>query len=159
MTTTAHPEANRGTEMRTRPGATTGAGPSRGGIRRVMVLPRAASSPRRARAFVADVLDASGIASEIVERARLLVSELVTNAILHARSAATVTVEIRHRRVRVSVADSSRAMPRRRDPEPSECTGRGLHALDGLALRWGAMPTRHGKTVWFDLRAALAGRT
>jgi anti-sigma regulatory factor (Ser/Thr protein kinase) len=117
-----------------------------------------AASPRHARAFVADVLRDAGVDESVVECARLLVSELVTNALLHARSSATVTVEVRHGRVRVSVADASPVLPSPQTPDPSRSTGRGLLCLDRLALRWAAEPTARGKVVWFDLRAETSGQ-
>jgi anti-sigma regulatory factor (Ser/Thr protein kinase) len=83
--------------------------------------------------------------------AELLVSELVTNAVLHARSATRVTIERDDTRVRISVCDDSPARPRLRDYGPDAVTGRGLVIVDRLARRWGVDPSDAGKCVWFEI--------
>lgn len=93
-----------------------------------------------------------GIDGGAADDAELLVSELVTNAVLHARSAMRVTVDRRDGALRVSVSDRSPVPPRLRDYGPDAVTGRGMLLVDRLARSWGV--ERHqdeGKQVWFEL--------
>ena len=67
----------------------------------------------------------------------LLVSELVTNAVLHARSSARLTIERTGDRVRVTVADDSAERPRLRDYGADAVTGRGIFLVDQISETWG----------------------
>jgi anti-sigma regulatory factor (Ser/Thr protein kinase) len=107
----------------------------------------------RARQFVAGTMRAWGCA-EMIEDAELLVSELVTNAVLHARSPARVTIDRDGSRLRVGVYDSSPSPPRLRDYGPDSVTGRGLLLVDRIARRWGVEMNGNGKCVWFELDPA-----
>jgi anti-sigma regulatory factor (Ser/Thr protein kinase) len=94
----------------------------------------------------------------VVNDAELLVSELVTNAVLHARSATRVTIERHGSRLRVSVYDTSPTRPRMRELGPEAVTGRGLLLVDRIARRWGVEPHEPGKAVWFEVEdGRLAG--
>ena len=81
----------------------------------------------------------------------LCLSEVVTNAVLHARTSVTVRVLEIGETVRVEVGDGSRAAPVRRTFAEVSPTGRGLHLLDRLASRWGTVISGRGKTVWFEI--------
>jgi anti-sigma regulatory factor (Ser/Thr protein kinase) len=111
-------------------------------------LPAEPASPGRARRFVTDTL---GDVATDVDRAALLVSELVTNAVLHAGTELEVAVEIRPRLVQVSVRDGSGARPAVRRYDRYAATGRGLHLLETLADRWGVDVEPEQKRVWFEL--------
>lgn len=124
---------------------------------RTLLLPADPASPQRARDFVAEVLTAWGAAS-LREEARLLTSELVTNAVMHARTDATVTVvrdDVRHT-VRVTVTDESEARPRQRPYSPLATTGRGLSLVARAAKDFGVDVRAGGKTVWFELPLSVA---
>jgi anti-sigma regulatory factor (Ser/Thr protein kinase) len=88
-----------------------------------------------------------------VDTATLLVSEVVTNAILHARTTVTLTVEVSGEVVRITVRDGSPVQPRIHSFAATSATGRGLRLLDRLAKRWGvdADPATGGKVVWFEV--------
>jgi anti-sigma regulatory factor (Ser/Thr protein kinase) len=107
----------------------------------------------RARQFVAETLRTWGL-DDAIEDAELLVSELVTNAILHARSPATVRIDRDAPRLRVAVCDTSPAPPRLRDYGPDAVTGRGMLLVDRIARRWGVELSGNGKCVWFEVDAA-----
>ena len=90
---------------------------------------------------------------EAIPDAELLVSELVTNAVLHARSATVVTIDHDATTVRIAVCDDSPVRPRLRDYGPEAVTGRGLVIVDRLSRRWGVDPSEGGKCVWFEIEA------
>lgn len=113
-------------------------------------LPQEPASARTARSFVGDVL-ADSPASECADTATLLVSELVTNALLHARTDVEVVVRVDPARVRVEVHDALERLPSLLAQPGDTLAGRGLHIVDELAAGWGAEPQNGGKTVWFEL--------
>jgi len=115
-----------------------------------------ARSAGRARAFVAQFCASVGLNGEIRRTASLLVSELVTNAIVHGRSGATVDAGLAPGVLRVAVTDDSPAPLPAVDlaPRTSAEGGRGLLIVSLLASRWGVMSTpAGGKVVWFELDA------
>ncbi len=115
-------------------------------------LPSHPASPRHARLFVREVLTAWGVPDELLENAELLITELVTNAVIHASS--DVSVEIRQDGdvVRFGVLDHGPGQIRMRVPAPGDVTGRGLYFLDQLAPDWTVSTERSGdKTVQFSL--------
>ena len=118
--------------------------------------PASASAARRLvrRALRELAPDAS---DDVVDLAVLLTSELTSNAILHARTAFTVTVLRYDGVVRISVRDGSRAMPARRRYSLSASTGRGVALLQDCAARTGIDAHGDGKTVWFELDLAPVG--
>ncbi|MCQ4080641.1 ATP-binding protein [Streptomyces sp. RB6PN25] len=82
--------------------------------------------------------------------AELLVSELVANALIHARGALGLTVVRRHV-VSCHVRDGSRELPRLHAAQPGDECGRGLSLVDTMASDWGVDLTPWGKEVWFEL--------
>jgi anti-sigma regulatory factor (Ser/Thr protein kinase) len=87
------------------------------------------------------------------EVAELLVSELVTNAVVHAQSRLVLQVEVADPRVEVSVEDLGGGLPLPTPdaPEDDSVGGRGLLLVDALADSWGCEQTPSGKRVWFEL--------
>lgn len=106
--------------------------------------PGAASS---AREWLAAALD--GWPARSVDTARLLVSELVTNAVLHARTEIHLRYRVQGTRARVEVADGRRDGPLPKRYAPDSPTGRGLRLVSGLASEWGVTRSSEGKIVWF----------
>ena len=98
-----------------------------------------------ARRFVAGVLAARGVDPFPVD---VVVSELATNAAVHAGTPYTVGVEVRGDEVRIEVVDGSGVAPLIRGRSSRRQRGRGLLLVDRLASSWGSAPTRGGKTVW-----------
>jgi GAF domain-containing protein/anti-sigma regulatory factor (Ser/Thr protein kinase) len=94
---------------------------------------------------------------ETVETARLLTSELVTNAIAHGSGLVSMSADYDGQRVRVEVRDESARRPEARDASLLSDGGRGLHIVDALATEWGATPTGRGKSVWFWIDTTTAG--
>ncbi|WP_373300064.1 SpoIIE family protein phosphatase [Streptomyces albospinus] len=132
-------------------------------MRRPVITARAAAtfepvgrSVATARAFVRDTLQGWGCA-DIVDDAVVLTSELVTNAVVHAGTAADVLCLRTDGGVRISVADR---YPEREIPlqsagqtmvHPDREGGRGLLLCGALAARWGVEYTAAQKHVWFHL--------
>ena len=110
------------------------------------------TSARDARRLVADTLHDWDLA-HLEEFAVLLVSEVVTNAVLHARTSLAVEVARQDDIVRVTVSDRSPARPERRRPGLQAGNGRGLGLLSVMATDWGTGPSHDPwrKDVWFEL--------
>jgi anti-sigma regulatory factor (Ser/Thr protein kinase) len=119
-------------------------------------LPPEPGSAGVARRWAALFCEAAG-APEHAELTALLVSELVTNAIVHGRSETTVEVVIDDlpgggSRVQVTVSDGDSRLPRFSEDVPVDALGgRGLAILAGLAPRYGVTELAEGKAVWFEL--------
>lgn len=111
--------------------------------------PEHPASVAKARAFVADALRHAS--DDIRDRAVLITSELATNAVVHARSAFTVTTTLSRGEVQVQVTDSRGETPIMRQPDDTELHGRGLMIVNHLADRWGVDVRTEGTTVWFAL--------
>jgi anti-sigma regulatory factor (Ser/Thr protein kinase) len=106
---------------------------------------------RRARRFVHDQCHAAGVNDDTSDTAVLLTSEIVTNAFLHGRSGARVTLMATDDRLRVEVGDDNSRLPQQVEPEREALNGRGLAIVDMLAADWGAAHHLEGKIVWFEL--------
>jgi anti-sigma regulatory factor (Ser/Thr protein kinase) len=122
-------------------------------------LPRHAASVGRARATLRQQLTAWGVTGEVSETAELLLSELATNAVRHARVSPGreigVRFELTDGQLRVEVADASDERPEQREAGPDDKGGRGLLLVDTLADDWGVCPRLGvGKLVWFVLKPA-----
>ncbi|MFN7148282.1 MAG: ATP-binding protein [Microthrixaceae bacterium] len=87
----------------------------------------------------------------LVDDACLVVSELATNVVLHARTPFSVAVEHRGEAVRLVVHDGSPRRPIASDAAPATTTGRGLQIVDALSRAWGVEPAAEGKAVWAEL--------
>ena len=109
-------------------------------------------SAREARQLVTRTLREWDL-EHLVDAAALLVSEVVTNAVLHARTPLALELERRDGCVRVIVSDGSPRQPQRRRPGPEAGTGRGLGLLAVLSTDWGSGPAEDPwqKDVWFEL--------
>ncbi|MFF5436050.1 SpoIIE family protein phosphatase [Streptomyces achromogenes] len=94
---------------------------------------------------------------QAVETAELLVSEVVTNAVLHAASDRIGLRIVRTDALLFEVTDDEPALPALLSTGPDEESGRGLRVVSRLAREWGASATGHRKTVWFE-QALTSGR-
>lgn len=104
-----------------------------------------------ARKLTRHTLESWGMAT-LGEVAVLLVSELATNAILHARSPVGIIMRTNSVGIRVYVCDDSPAPPRVRRFRTEAATGRGVRLLETLASSWGVQSNSDGgKCVWFTL--------
>jgi anti-sigma regulatory factor (Ser/Thr protein kinase) len=117
------------------------------------VFPGDPSAPSAARAFVREVLEDWGCDEDLVERARICVSELVTNAIIHAGSQTTVTLQSDGSHLSLLVHDQGghdRVRPA--DDAPVDgVSGRGLSIVDALSSSWSVEQSTDGTLVWCEL--------
>ncbi|MFJ9629119.1 ATP-binding protein [Streptomyces sp. NPDC091280] len=112
----------------------------------------------RARRWARSRLAGSGIEADepLAETLILLVSELVTNAVVHTGCPAVLRLSLpdeatESATVRVEVADTSCTAPAPRCADGEETGGRGLALVDGLADRWGWSAEGTGKRIWCEL--------
>lgn len=117
-------------------------------------LTRREDAPALARSLVSSWCDGWGIEPSRRETVRLLVSELVTNAVLHPQAPADATIKLAAshagRHVLVSVADTGTGRaPAQREPAPTE-GGYGLYLVERQSRRWG-VGRGEGTRVWFEV--------
>lgn len=114
----------------------------------------------RARRWARSRLVGSGIRDDepLAETLILLISELVTNAVVHTGCPAVLRMLFGSTgapgnagTVRVEVADASCRPPQQRHAEGEDTGGRGLELVDGLADRWGWQPEGAGKRIWCEV--------
>lgn len=103
-----------------------------------------------ARRFVRDRLQAWEVA-EHVDAAVLIASELVTNAVLHARTSVTLRVEAERSNIRIEVYDENPRLPVVAPAPPDATSGRGLALVSAVARAWGMEHRNDGKVVWAEL--------
>jgi anti-sigma regulatory factor (Ser/Thr protein kinase) len=111
----------------------------------------AAAAARRALDHVGDELPAPRLRD-----VRLLVSELVTNAVRHAGIDAgapiRLVIDAGDGRVRIEVLDRGRGFePRAPEPDPARASGWGLFLVAELADRWGVEGADPGTRIWFEI--------
>ena len=116
-----------------------------------LTLPPSVQSVPKARHFLRAECAANGVPPGVLDDAALLISELVTNAVLHGRSEVRLDVERRPRRLRVSVHDENSRHPHPVPDDPDALDGRGLALVAALAASWGVLDEAIGKAVWFEL--------
>jgi hypothetical protein len=112
-------------------------------------FPAAAGSPRAARQFVLQTLG-EWDRERCADDAALVVTELATNAVMHAGSRFTVSVAASGDRVRVSVGDTSPFAGT--GPAMQAAPGHGLALVDAVAAAWDVQPLAGGKAVWAEVR-------
>ncbi len=99
---------------------------------------------------MADAVD-SAVGLDVLDVIVLLTSEVVTNAVLHARTEARLTVVVSYGSVRVEVIDGEPREPVPRVAAVDDTSGRGLQLVDALSSRWGVESLADGKRVWFEV--------
>lgn len=105
---------------------------------------------RVARRYVTDALQ-NWEHSPLADTIELLLSELVTNAVVHAQSAPLVSVRLLPDRVHVEVTDGDPSGVQALPSSTTRSSGRGLAIIEALAMGWGTALLPHGKVVWFDV--------
>ena len=124
-----------------------------------IVLPAVPKSVSAARHAVAELLDdVESVPVEAVEDVLLLVSELVTNAVLHAGTSTRVSATVEAGVVSVAVSDDDpHHAPFLAERGSMATNGRGVMLVDALASDWGIDLRHDSKVVWFEAWYDQAG--
>lgn len=89
---------------------------------------------------------------DLIDDATVVVTELVANSVMHARTQITLSVEASGAGVRLGVADASDKLPRWTPVRPTATSGRGLLLVQRLSATWGVEPLGDsGKLVWAQI--------
>ncbi|WP_129305181.1 SpoIIE family protein phosphatase [Streptomyces sp. L2] len=113
---------------------------------------RVPEAVRHARRFTRRTLRTWGVARDCVDAALLVVSELVTNALVHTEGPVRLDLSLVNHRLRLAVADSSPRSPVKPTSIGWEATGgRGILLVEAMSAAWGTVPVSGGKQVWADL--------
>jgi anti-anti-sigma regulatory factor/anti-sigma regulatory factor (Ser/Thr protein kinase) len=116
-------------------------------------LPVSVDAPRQARDLIARAATTWRLPPEPTQIAQVIATELVTNAVWHARTPMEVSVVLRDGLLRMAVCDGHPSPPRRQTIMADRADhGRGLQLVDGLAAAWGWVPIPGGKVVWASVR-------
>ncbi|GAA3212620.1 hypothetical protein GCM10010468_32080 [Actinocorallia longicatena] len=129
----------------------------------IVYLPHAPASVSVARRHLIRELLASGVSDDTADDAAVIVSELLSNALRHARPLEGEASQVRVAwtrvgdTVEVAVTDGGAVTePRKGQPALSSLGGRGLGIVETLAQSWGVRRDEHGSTVWALLHAPAA---
>jgi anti-sigma regulatory factor (Ser/Thr protein kinase) len=103
------------------------------------------------RRFVLETI--ADLPDELQDAVSLMVSELATNALVHATSGFEIDIDRSDASLIISLTDRGTGTPAVQSPASSEPHGRGLRIVEALSDRWGIRPSTPdaGKTVWFQL--------
>jgi hypothetical protein len=113
--------------------------------------PPVSDAVERARLFSVRTMTSWALA-DFEEPVTAIITELVANAVLHARTDLELRLVRSDDRVRIEVADLSPAPPVLTEPLPLQEGGRGMVIIDLYADAWGSVPTPAGKIVWAELK-------
>ncbi len=126
----------------------------------VVLLPSSPASVAVARRLLCAELRAAGVADSAIRDAALVISELLSNAILHAyplpgeRLQVAWSVSAGSGSLEIAVSDGgSHSQPRAERPSSAAPGGRGLSIVESLSQRWGVRHEAMGLTVWAILAA------
>ncbi|MFD5659971.1 ATP-binding SpoIIE family protein phosphatase [Streptomyces hirsutus] len=142
-------------------GAGTSLDGVRASLRRTMLTVEQAEPERvaEARRQLRELLH-DWCSTDQVDSAVLLLSEVLTNVLVHTDTAALLEAEItdapQGRRMRVEVTDAGAELPHLRAPGELASSGRGLLLIELLAHAWGVVPRGKGKSIWFELDESAA---
>jgi anti-anti-sigma factor len=124
-------------------------------LRDELSMAATATAPAAARLYVRDVLQYWRLAlpgDEVIHVAERLADELVTNAVVHARTPLRLRLELRGDLLHLAVRDGSSRLLRPVPDDPELEGGLGLRLVERLATAWGVRRHPDGKTVWCSLR-------
>ncbi len=132
--------------------------------RRTLRVPWAPSAAPKVRRAIVDDLTQRGVTPDVVGESEIVVSELVANAIRHARPLADGTIrvhwKVKNNVVEVEVTDGGGNTTPRPSPRTTwGPSGRGLRIVRSLAHEWGVVEEAHGYTVWASLGGPSRRRT
>ncbi|MER6466760.1 SpoIIE family protein phosphatase [Streptomyces sp. NPDC001228] len=113
---------------------------------------RVPEAARHARRFSRRTLRSWGVTDDAMDTGLLVVSELVTNALIHTDGPVRLDLTLVDHRLRIAVADASPRSPVKPANIGWEATGgRGILLVEAMSSAWGTVPVSGGKQVWADL--------
>ncbi|MGZ8750795.1 MAG: ATP-binding protein [Pseudonocardia sp.] len=116
---------------------------------RELLLPADPTAPGAARAFLRCATEEWGVDDDLAQDAAMVITELVANAVDHARTESTLSIGVAHEGLCISVRDTRPGPVLRPAPiDPTAARGRGLQMVDALTTAWGVTLHAGGKTVW-----------
>jgi anti-sigma regulatory factor (Ser/Thr protein kinase) len=129
----------------------------------MVLLPYTPSSVSTVRRRLRDDLLAAGVYDEIADDAAVIMSELISNALLHARPLPSGDIRAAwsrdHDLIHLAVSDGgAMTEPHRTRMTLSSLGGRGLSIVEALADGWGVRHEKDGTTVWATLRSSRSTR-
>jgi anti-sigma regulatory factor (Ser/Thr protein kinase) len=124
-------------------------GRPQGNGHRELLLPADPTAPGVARAFLRCATEEWGVDDDLAQDAAMVITELVANAVDHARTESTLSIGVAPEGLCVSVRDTRPGpVPRPAPIDPTAARGRGLQMVDALTTAWGVTLHAAGKTVW-----------
>ncbi|AOR36865.1 PAS sensor protein [Streptomyces fodineus] len=121
-------------------------------LRETWTVWRVPQAVGHARRFTRRTLRTWGVSPDTVDAALLVVSELVTNALVHTNGQVRLDLSLVNHRLRLAVADASPRSPVKPTSIGWEATGgRGILLVEAVSAAWGTVPVSGGKQVWADL--------
>ena len=121
-------------------------------------LPCALTAPTLARLFVTLMSEDWELTDELCDEALTVATELVSNAVEHARTACVLHLALDDLRLRIAVRDHQPDVQGHPEPGVRGDRGYGLLIVKGLSRHWGVTPHDDGKTVWARLDATPGAR-
>ncbi|MFJ1602283.1 SpoIIE family protein phosphatase [Streptomyces sp. NPDC088253] len=119
---------------------------------------RVPEAVRHARRFTRRTLRSWGVPDDSMDGALLVVSELVTNALVHTDGQVRLDITLINHRLRISVADTSPRTPVKPTSIGWEATGgRGVLLVEAMSATWGTVPVSGGKQVWSEIPLDAGG--
>ncbi|MBU6531278.1 SpoIIE family protein phosphatase [Streptomyces sp. NPDC057245] len=107
---------------------------------------------RHARRFTRRTLRSWDVADDTIDGVLLIVSELVTNALVHTDGQVRLDLALIGARLRAAVADASPRTPVKPTSIGWEATGgRGILLVEAMSATWGTLPVSGGKQVWSEI--------
>lgn len=122
--------------------------PPRPGPRATLEVGAYATAVPNTRHFVEACLAGWGVDPDLVEVARLVASELVTNGLTHGSGPLVIRLRLGPQHLCLEVDDEGPSFPEPRTAEDDDEGGRGLLLVEALTDSWGTRPLDHGKSVW-----------
>lgn len=114
-------------------------------------VPPVGSSVHDGRRFATATLTEWALPEDVVQDATLIVSELLTNAIVYGSPPIRLRLRKTDHELAIEVDDAASAMPRKLQAAPTDLHGRGLAIVADIGSRWAARADGYGKTVWSTL--------
>lgn len=120
-------------------------------------LPAAAHVPALLRRELVSLFGKWQLPEDTLDAVLLVATELVTNAVDHARPPIRVRLAVTPAGIRLEVGDGSRDAPRLRPINPSAVRGRGLQMVNRMCARWSWAVGKVGKVVWAEVPTVAFG--